>query len=35
MLKMYCVFAELLGYPVEMESFRNLEAAKAWVKGNE
>jgi hypothetical protein len=33
MFRMYCIFAELLEYPVVMRAFRDLAEAKAWAKG--
>jgi hypothetical protein len=33
MFRVYCVFAEMLKYPLEMSVFRSLAEAKAWAKG--
>jgi hypothetical protein len=33
MFRVYCVFAEMLKYPLEMSVFRDLAESKAWAKG--
>jgi hypothetical protein len=33
MFRMYCTFAEIAKYPLEMSVFRDLAEAKAWAKG--